>query len=165
MVGQAQDLVAGPTAALQPRTVSADKRNMSPSVQLPFDYTIDTGARVVSVRATGTLTFAKIVDYASRLRVDPRFSPAFAEIVDLRLVESVQLSASEAIRLADQVDVFSFTSKRAFVAQSQAQINAGQLHRILRPASTNIRLFFSMDEARAWIRCGEGLSASAAAGV
>jgi len=115
------------------------------------DYRIDTAVGLVTVRFAGKLTFSDIVDYASRLRADPRFNPSFAEIVDLRQVESVELSAGDAMKLADRVDPFSSDSKRAFVAQSQAQINAAHLHRILRSESKTIRVCFSMAEAREWI--------------
>jgi hypothetical protein len=136
---------------------------MRSSGERPFDYSIDTGARLVSARIVGILTFGRIVHYASSLRADPRFSPAFSELVDLRGVESVQLAAQEIMMLADDVDPFSSKSLRAFVAQSEAQIHVAQFHRILRPESKTIRVFFSMDEARRWIECGA--SSSAAAGV
>ncbi len=136
---------------------------MSFSGERPFDYSIDTAARLVSARIEGILTFGRIVHYASSLRTDPRFSPAFSELVDLRGVESVHLAAHEIMMLADDVDPFSSKSKRAFVAQSEAQIHVAQFHRILRPESSTIRVFFSMDEARQWIESDE--SSGAAAGV
>ncbi len=136
---------------------------MGSSRSRPFDYSIDTAARLVSVRVEGILTFCTLVNYASSLRADPRFSPAFSEIVDLRGVESVALGPRESIILADHVDPFSFNAWRAFVVESQAQMRAAQLHRMLRRESKTMRVFFSMDEARRWIECGEG--SSAAAGV
>ncbi len=136
---------------------------MSFSGQRPFDYSIDTAARVVSARVEGVLTFGGIVHYASSLRADPRFSPAFSELVDLRGVESVHLAADEIMMLADDVDPFSSKSKRAFVAQSEAQIHVAQFHRILRPESKTIRVFFSMDEAREWLERGESSAAAAGA--
>jgi hypothetical protein len=142
---------------------SADKENMSLSGERPFDYSIDPAARVVSARIEGILTFGRIVHYASSLRADPRFSPAFSELMDLRGVESVHLAADEIMMLADDVDPFSLKSLRAFVAQSEAQIHVAQFHRILRPESKTIRVFFSMDEARRWIESGGGLPAAAGA--
>ena len=136
---------------------------MSSTGERPFDYSIDTAARVVSARFEGALTFGRIVHYASSLRADPRFSPAFSELVDLRGVESVHLTTDEIITIADEVDPFSLKSRRAFVAQSEAQIHVAQFHRILRPESSTIRVFFSMDESRRWIESGE--SSSAAAGT
>lgn len=115
------------------------------------DYSIDTVTQLVSVHFTKHLTYAIIGDYASRLRVDHRFSPLFDELVDLREVELVDLSPRDLMNLAEKVDPFSLHSKRAFVVQSQAQIQAAHLHRILRKESQTIRVFLSMDEARQWI--------------
>jgi len=127
----------------------------------PFDYSIDTAARLVSARIEGVLTFGRIVDYATSLQTDPRFSPAFSEIVDLRGIESVHMDSHEIISLADEVDPFSSKSKRAFVVESVAQIHAAQCHRILRPESKTIRVFFSIDEARRWIESSEASATSA----
>ena len=132
----------------------ASKAEDGPQFRAPLsspDYRIDTADCLISIRFTGKLTFADIVNYASCLRADPRFNLEFAEIVDLTQVESVELSAGEVISLADRVDPFSFDAKRAFVAQSQAQINAAHLHRILRSESETIRVFFSIEEAHKWI--------------
>jgi hypothetical protein len=118
----------------------------------PFSaYSIDTAKRLVTVRFAETLTFDDIEDYAIALRADRRFDPNFSELVDLRDVEEVVLSARQMLSLADQVDPFTLRSKRAFVVRSQGQINAAHMHCILRPESKNIRVFFSIDEAEQWI--------------
>ena len=118
----------------------------------PFSaYAIDTAKRLVTVRFAETLTFDDIEDYASALRADRRFDPNFSELVDLRDVEEVVLSARQMLSLADHVDPFTLRSKRAFVARGQVQINAAHMHRILRPESNNIRVFFSIGEAEQWI--------------
>jgi len=114
-------------------------------------YSIDLKNRFVLVKFKGRVTFHDIEDYALTLRADPRFSPSLSEIVDLRDAEEVELSPEQAINLADRVDPFSLRSKRAFVAQSQAQSNACHFHRILRPEGNNIRVFFSIDEAQRWL--------------
>ena len=126
----------------------------------PFVYTIEPETRLVSVQFTGNITYSNIHNYATSLRTDPLFNPAFSEIVDLRLVDSVILSAREAMALAYSADPFSTRVKRAFVVHNQSQINAAHLHRILRPESDKIRVCFSIDEAREWIA---GSSAAAAA--
>jgi len=102
------------------------------------------------VKFAKRLTFDDIKDYALDLRANPQFSPALSEIVDLRSVEEVELSPQQAMKLADGIDPFLLASKRAFVAQNQNQIVASHMHRILRP-SGNIRVFFSIDEAKLWI--------------
>lgn len=114
-------------------------------------YSIDTAKRLVTVRFAETLTFDDIEDYASALRADRRFDSNFSELVDLREVEEVALSARQMLSLADQVDPFALRSKRAFVVRRQSQINVAHMHRILRPESSNTRVFFSIDEAEQWI--------------
>ena len=52
-------------------------------------YFIDTANRFVSVRFTKRLIFGDIEHYVSALCADPRFDPAFSEIVDLREVKEV----------------------------------------------------------------------------
>jgi hypothetical protein len=127
------------------KTNSATRRSLSAT------YSIDLQNRFVLVKFTGRVTFDDIEDYALDLRANPRFSPSLSEIIDLRDVEKVELSPKQAMNLADRVDPFSLGSRRAFVAQSQAQINVPHMHRILRPEGDNIRVFFSIDEARRWI--------------
>jgi hypothetical protein len=127
------------------------KTNAAARRSLSATYSIDLQRRFVLVKFTGKMTFHDIEGYALDLRADPRFSPSFSEIIDLRDVERVELSSRQAMNLADRVDPFSLGSRRAFVAQSQAQIIASHMHRILRPEGANIRVFFSIDEARRWI--------------
>jgi hypothetical protein len=114
-------------------------------------YLIDLEHRFVLVKFTGTVTFHDIEEYALRLLADPRFSPSLSEIIDLLEVEKVELNPKQAMSLADRVDPFSLESRRAFVAQSQAQINASHVHRILRSEGSNIHVFFSIAEAKQWI--------------
>ena len=130
---------------------SPSKTNSAPRPSLSATYSIDLQSRFVFVKFTGRMTFHDIEDYALDLRANPRFSPVLSEIIDLRDVEDVELSPKQAMTLADRVDPFSLGSRRAFVAQSQAQINASHMHRILRPEGDNIRVFFSIEEARRWI--------------
>jgi len=121
-------------------------------------FQIDTVRRFVLVKFTKRLTFSEIENYASALRADPQFVPSFSEIVDLRRVEEVALSSKELMKLADKVDPFDPTSKRAFLVQSQDQINAAQIHRMLRPESETIRIFFSLEKAEQWVAGESDLS-------
>jgi len=117
-------------------------------------YFIDLENRFVLVRFTGTISFQDIKDYAGHLRADPQFHPSFSEIIDLRNVEEVELTATQAMNLADTVDPFAIESRRAFVVQSQAQIHAAHIHRILRPEGGKILVSSSMEEAKQWLRTG-----------
>jgi len=112
---------------------------------------IDISKRRVLVKFAGALTLRDIENYADQLRVDPRFDPAFSEIVDLREVKKVTLAPKQLIRLADHVDPFSSEAKRAFIARNQEHVHAAKVHRMLRPGNDNIRIFFSLKEAEAWV--------------
>jgi hypothetical protein len=114
-------------------------------------YSINCAKQMVSVRFIENLTFTEIENYALALRSDAQFDPSFSEIVDLRAVTDVALSTSDLMALADRIDPFSPRANRAFVAQGLAQINAAQLHHILRPEAGNVRVFFSIEEAETWI--------------
>jgi hypothetical protein len=117
-----------------------------------FSYSIDQSEERVWASFTGNLTFEAIAGYADRLVADRQFDPRYVELVDLRSVERVTISAEELIRLADQVDPFEVNSKRAFVAQSQDQIRAARLHQLLRPGNKNMRIFTSLADAKRWLR-------------
>jgi hypothetical protein len=136
---------------MQPAAKMNRSERQGATTRARSSYAIDTARRCVVVSFTATLAFDDIEQYASHLRRDPRFDPGFSEIVDLRGVDNVVLNPKELTRLADRVDPFELRSKRAFVVQSQGQIHAAHIHRILRPNSSNIRVFVSMDEANDWI--------------
>jgi hypothetical protein len=113
--------------------------------------TINYAKGIVSVKFTKKLAASDIVNYAAALRADPAFEPEFAEIVDLREVEEIGLDARQALSLADEVDPFSTTSKRAFITRNSAQVHAARMHLLLRSNQENIRIFESIEEALRWI--------------
>lgn len=118
-----------------------------------FAYSIDKTERRVWVKFKGRLTFDVIATYAGHLAANGQFEPSYGELVDLRLIQTVALTAEELIQLADKVDPFELNSKRAFVAQCEDQIRAARLHQLLRPGSENMRIFISLGEAQQWLCC------------
>jgi len=114
-------------------------------------YAIDCAKRTVSVRFVNKVTARHIAAYAASLRVDPAFDSQFAEIVDLREVDEIELDAEQVLNLADEIDPFSLASKRAFVTQDSVHVNFAKLHALLRGKDENIRVFGSMEEARQWV--------------
>jgi len=129
-------------------------RKSDPTIRIlrSCTYTIDLGKRLVFVKFVGILSFSGIEDYASHLRADKQFSPSLCEIVDLRGIEQIVLSPAEAIKLADSVDPFSPKSRRAFVVRSHPDTNSPNMHRILRPGGSNIRVFSSLENAESWVK-------------
>jgi hypothetical protein len=124
------------------------------------DYEIDVGKRLVFVRFAKRLTARDIEGYVAGLRKDPYFDPAFAEIVDLRAVEEIDLTPAQAIELADAVDPFSMSTRRAFVTVNDSQTNAARMHQILRRPAKTIAIFDSMSKAEEWVRSAVSRSSS-----
>jgi hypothetical protein len=116
----------------------------------PADYSIDAKGKQVRVKFGKKLNAAAIGSYASQLAADPSFHPDFSEIVDLRDVEEADLQADDFLKLADKIDPFSPTAKRAFVVQTVTQQHAARMHQILR-SERNIAIFSTIEEAEIWI--------------
>ena len=116
-------------------------------------YRIDPKRRMVWVRFGNTLRAQDISNYADALCTNPLFDPSFSELVDLSQVENLDVGAEEALQLADEVDPFLATAKRAFVAPSSPTAHAARMHMLLRNENQNIRIFESIDEARQWLWC------------
>jgi hypothetical protein len=117
----------------------------------PVELQINTEQRTVVVRFQGRVTAADIQHYAESLRMHPAFNPEFSEIVNLTAVEDLDLQADDFLQLADRVDPFLPTAKRAFVVRSLAQNHAARMHKILR-GQTNIQIFSSLKDAEQWVR-------------
>jgi hypothetical protein len=115
-----------------------------------LEYTIDTERCVVYVRFGQRLSLVEIELYAKALAANPLFSPTFSEIVDLTAVKDLQLDAEAAVSLADQVDPFDLTSKRAFIATSTPQLHAARMHQILW-SEKFIKIFDTEAAAREWL--------------
>jgi hypothetical protein len=113
-------------------------------------FSIDSERRLVRVKFGQKVTASEIGQYAESLRADPAFEPTFSEIADLRAANELDLNAEDFLKLADQVDPFSVSAKRAFVVQTLVQKHAARMHRILR-TQRNIEIFQSSEEAERWI--------------
>lgn len=122
-------------------------------------YEVFSEERLVSVKFDKALSLSDIENYAEALRMDPLFDPRFSEIVDLTGVEEIRIEASHAMELADKIDPFSLSAKRAFVVRSEAQLHAARLHQLLRGAVKNIQIFTSVTDARTWLAGGDTAAA------
>ncbi len=134
-----------------PKSGSSLNRHQRPAQSTPAAYTIVPEKRLVWVKFGKRVSESEIANYAASLRSDPLFEPGFSEIVDLRDVEELDLHGGQMLKLADEVDPFSFDSRRAFVVRNASQSHAARLHQILRIANENILIFYSLAEAEQWI--------------
>jgi hypothetical protein len=115
------------------------------------EYSIDLENRLVLVKFGKRVRPQDIGNYAKHLKMNPLFQPTFSEIVDLRDVEEMELQAENFLELADKIDPFSPTAKRAFLVQNTLQSHAARMHKILR-FQRSIEIFESLEEAEAWVQ-------------
>ena len=115
-----------------------------------IDFSIDKDRRLVVVKFEGDVTVQEIAKYVESLVAHPDFDPTFSEITDLRGVQSFDLQANDFLTLADQIDPFSLTAKRAFVVRTSLQNQAARMHKFLRPHRT-IEIFESVAQAEEWL--------------
>ena len=94
--------------------------NLGPPTKLSrsVEYWIDTQRALVVMRLGKMPDVTEIECYARALRQDGRFKPTLAENVDLRNVEHLEMTLSQAIALADNADPFAMNARRAFVVCS-----------------------------------------------
>jgi hypothetical protein len=123
----------------------------NPSQESSLDYRIDADHGRVYVRFAGKLTVGLIGRYVDGLRKNRAFEPGWSEIVDMRAVEEIEISAEETIALADQIDPFSLSSRRAFVVSNEQQRHRARMQQILRSPCKTIGIFETMAEAEAFV--------------
>lgn len=114
------------------------------------EFDIDVEKRTVFVRFGKKVTLGDIRRYTDRLKADLGFDRNFSEIVDLQEVEDLKLKAPDFLKLADEVDCFSRDTWRAFVVHNSMQNHAARMHKLLR-LGANMRIFTSVEEAKAWV--------------
>jgi uncharacterized protein (DUF2384 family) len=122
----------------------------APSQNPDVNFSIDKDRRLVVVKFEGSVTLQEIARYVESLVAHPDFDPSFSEITDLRAVEHFDLQANDFLTLADQIDPFSLTARRAFVVRTSAQNQVARMHKFLRPHRT-IDIFESVAQAEEWL--------------
>lgn len=129
------------------------------SGEMHYAFEINKRSRTIRVNFVGKLDASAIAAYARELRASSEFDPAFSEIVDLRQVGEVELRAAHAVGLADKVDPFSLTSRRAFLVATEGQRNAVRMHQILSGGQRDIKIFNSLKDAARWLASSDARDA------
>jgi len=120
---------------------------------MAFDYTVDAARRLLRVRMSGALTPEDIRTAITALTADPRLSPEFAEIVDLRELTSVDAISSQDVRAIAGARL-EYSSRRAFVAPDPATFGLVRMFaalRDLKDAGERIGVFRTIREAEEWL--------------
>jgi hypothetical protein len=120
---------------------------------LPVQYEIDHTKRFVGVRAYGVVVLREILEYFDALAVQDAMS--YPKLFDARDADP-QLSDADVMVLGARVSAYAAYDPRGPVAAVAVSKKAGDiLQRFMNLGGTQrpMRLFSSVDEARAWLRC------------
>ena len=118
---------------------------------MPCDYTIDLARSLVLSHGWGVVTDREFLAHARALTADPRFAPNFHQLVDLRDVTNVQLTAS-GIRELVSLNPFGAGARRAVVVTNSVAFGMARMYQILSDDSPDeLQIFRKMDNALQWL--------------
>jgi hypothetical protein len=109
--------------------------------------------RLVYSRASGVLTVADVMRGRDALTQILFFDRSFDHLVDLRAVDTSQLSAND-IRTIAGSSVLAATARRAIIAADEATFGLSRMYQILREAAggqETRRVFRTLDDALRWL--------------
>lgn len=120
---------------------------------MPCSYVIDRKRRLVISTGLGRVTFAEMKAHQDQLAEDPDFNPKFNQLLDATGVTEVELSRDAAQEITSR-NIFSATSRRAFVATKPAIFGMGRLlmtyfEMSKQPSLTNV--FHELAPALKWL--------------
>jgi hypothetical protein len=119
---------------------------------MPAFYKIEKENRLVLSTASGTITMPEVLAHHQKLSTDPEFDPAFSQLIDVTHVTKIDLTTADIRRLA-QNNLFSPTSRRAILVNSDTAFGFARMFEMLRQAAgeTGIKVFRNLDEALEWV--------------
>jgi len=120
---------------------------------LPFSYVIYKKHRLVVSTGTGRVTYDEIKARQDQTKGDPDFNSDFNQIVDLRAATTVDLTVDQARELASR-NIFSPTSRRAFIATTPAVFGMGRMwesYTEIAQKTSQIRIFSNLLSAIDWL--------------
>ncbi|MGA8500843.1 MAG: hypothetical protein WB683_04800 [Candidatus Sulfotelmatobacter sp.] len=120
---------------------------------MPFSYVVHREQGLVISIGSGRVTWEEIKERQDQTKTDPDFNPEFNQIVDLRAVTGFDMTSDHARALARRM-IFSFSSKRAFIAANPAVFGVARMWEIFTEMSDNpseIRVFYDLPSALKWL--------------
>ncbi len=119
---------------------------------MPHEYAIDAEQRLVRIRMWGAQTQAEIMAVVRELIADPRCSPGFLQLIDLREASSTAVTADHVRQIAtSDLDP---VARRAFVVTDPGSYGLARLfsaRRAINRAPEQIAVFTNIEEAEAWL--------------
>jgi len=120
---------------------------------MSFSYVVCKKERLVISSGSGCVTWSEIKKRQDQAKADANFDPEFNQLVDLRAVTRFEMSSEQARVLARRM-IFSFTSKRAFIAADPSVFGVANMWEIVTELSDNpsqIRVFSDLQSALKWL--------------
>jgi len=118
---------------------------------MPGSYLIDVARGLVFTRAWGVLADDEIIAHAQVLRADPRFKPAFRQIINFLDTTKIILT-SEAIRSVAKNNPFPRDARRAFVVTSDEAYGLSRMFMLYLDADPRqFEIFRAMRPALKWV--------------
>ena len=120
---------------------------------MPFSYVVYKKHRLVVSTGTGRVTYDEIKARQDQTKGDPDFNSDFNQIVDLRAATTVDLTVDQARELASR-NIFSPTSRRAFIATTPAVFGMGRMwesYTEIAQKTSQIRIFSNLLSAIDWL--------------
>lgn len=118
---------------------------------MPITYEIDSQRRLVTSCIWGVVTDAEIFQHNDRLRSDPRFDPAYRQLVDMTGVTEIGVSTST-INETSLDQFFDPGTRRAFVATDDAVFGMARMFALRAEGlGQTIQVFRDGGEAREWL--------------
>jgi hypothetical protein len=119
---------------------------------MPVSFTIDADRQLVTCLGRGVLTREEMADHIRVLQATPAFNKEYRQLWDLSDVSEIAITFPDMMWLAE-VNVFSLTTPRAFLAPADAIFGLARMFAMLRQAKgeSGIRVFRERTEAVQWL--------------
>jgi hypothetical protein len=118
---------------------------------MPVSYRIDAEAEIVFSEGSGCVTDAEALDHQDRLRADPNFRPHFRQLIDLRDMTKVEVSADTVLQLGER-NPFGQGARRAAVVTDRFAYALLRMFQIFTQRSLDqFHIFDHIDAAREWL--------------
>jgi len=124
---------------------------------MPFSYVVHKDLRLVVSTGSGCLSWSEIKRCQELAQSDEDFKPEFDQIVDLRSVTMFDMRA-EHVKVLARRRIFSFASKRAFVACTSVAFGIARMWEAYTELSDNpsrVQVFYDLSSALSWLRSPE----------
>jgi hypothetical protein len=119
---------------------------------MPAFYRIEKENRLVLSTASGVVTMPEVLAHQQKLSSDPDFDPTFCQLMDVSHITKIELTTEDIRRLAQET-LFSPTTRRAILVNSDAAFGFARMFQMLRESAgeTGIEVFRDLSEALEWV--------------